>query len=37
LYVIGKVEKGDGKVIILNESGRQLRLRDRGYIHRFDR
>jgi thiamine-monophosphate kinase len=37
LYIIGKVEKGDGKVIILNESGRQLRLRDRGYMHRFDR
>jgi thiamine-monophosphate kinase len=37
LYIIGKVEKGDGKVIILNESGRQLRFRDRGYMHRFDR
>ena len=35
LYVIGRVEKGNGKVIILSESGRQLRLMDRGYLHRF--
>jgi thiamine-monophosphate kinase len=37
LYVIGKVEEGDGKVIILSEGRRQLHLSEGGYIHRFDR
>jgi thiamine-monophosphate kinase len=37
LYVIGKVEKGDGKVIILSERGKHLHLKDCGYMHRFDR
>ena len=35
LYVIGKVEKGDGKVIILSDRGRRLLLREGGYMHRF--
>ena len=37
LYIIGKVEEGDGKVIILSKGGRQLHLSDGGYIHKFDR
>jgi thiamine-monophosphate kinase len=35
LCIIGKVEKGDGKVIILNEKGRHLHLSDGGYMHMF--
>jgi hypothetical protein len=37
LYVIGRVEKGDGKVKILGERGTLLHLRERGYVHTFNR
>jgi thiamine-monophosphate kinase len=37
LYVIGRVEKGDGKVIILSERGTLIHLRERGYVHSFSR
>jgi thiamine-monophosphate kinase len=37
LHVIGRVEKGDGKVIVLSQRGTRQRLREGGYIHSFDR
>lgn len=37
LHVIGKVEKGNGKVFAINEDGRYSLLEDRGYIHFGDR
>jgi thiamine-monophosphate kinase len=33
LHIIGKVEKGNGKVIAINENGRYSLLDDRGYTH----
>lgn len=33
LHVIGKVEKGNGKVFAINENGRYSLLEYRGYIH----
>jgi thiamine-monophosphate kinase len=33
LHVIGKVEKGNGKVFAINENGRYSLLDDRGYMH----
>jgi hypothetical protein len=36
LLVIGKVEKGDGKVFLIDDNGRRKEaslLDDRGYIH----
>jgi thiamine-monophosphate kinase len=35
VYVIGRVEKGKGRVSVLNSSGMQLRLREGGYTHEF--
>jgi thiamine-monophosphate kinase len=35
LYVIGRVEKGDGKVAVLSRRGTRLRVREGGYIHKF--
>ena len=35
VYVIGRVEKGKGRVSILNSSGTRFYLREGGYIHEF--
>ena len=37
LHVIGKVEKGDGKVIILDDERKRVCLSDGGYVHKFHR
>lgn len=34
-YVIGRVEKGKGRVFVLSQKGTRLNLRDAGYIHKF--
>jgi thiamine-monophosphate kinase len=36
-HVIGKVEKGDGKVTVLSQRGTRLPIKERGYIHTFGR
>jgi thiamine-monophosphate kinase len=35
--VIGKVEKGDGKVTVLSQRGSRVPLKEGGYIHTFGR
>ena len=37
IHVIGKVEKGEGKVIVLTQRGTRLPLKEGGYIHKFGR
>ena len=34
-YVIGRVEKGKGRVSVLSQRGTRLHLREGGYIHKF--
>ena len=34
-YVIGRVEKGKGRVFVLSQRGTRLNLREGGYIHKF--
>jgi thiamine-monophosphate kinase len=36
-HVIGRVEKGEGKVTVLSRRGTGVPLREGGYIHRFER
>jgi hypothetical protein len=34
LIVIGKVEKGTGRVFLLaNKAGKRIQLQNRGYVH----
>jgi thiamine-monophosphate kinase len=36
-HVIGRVEKGNGKVTVLSQRGTRLPLKEGGYIHKFGR
>jgi thiamine-monophosphate kinase len=34
-FVIGRVEKGKGRVSVLSQRGRRLHLKEGGYVHKF--